>query len=325
MSVEKKHSGALQLSNTAKNKLTVLAALVFMCAFFAVMSPYFLTADNLLTIGVQAATNGILAYGMTMVIISQSIDLSMGSCVALSGVLTTLLLKAGLGLFPAVLTALLACLFIGAINGCTISFMQLPPFIATLGMQMAVRGITLVVTNAKPVYLDNRSFQLLAHGRIFNAVPYPILYLIFLALIAAFILRKTIVGRRIYAVGSNEAAAKLSGINTAGIRIFAHCFSGLMAGITGVILAARLNSGQPTIGVGFEGNAIAAAVIGGASMTGGHGSITGTVLGVLVLGVLMNGLNLVGVSQNWQTFATGVVLILAVYLDKARAARSGKK
>jgi ribose transport system permease protein len=211
----------------------------------------------------------------------------------------------------------------GMVNGILISKMKLPAFIATLGMQMVLRGLALVVTDARPVYLDNApQFKQIAQAKLFNTIPFPVLYMIVLGFGAAFLLRKTVIGRNVFAVGSNEESARLSGIDTEKVRIFAFMFSGLMAAIAGLILTSRVNSGQPTIAVGYEANAIAASVIGGASMRGGHGSISGAILGAFILGVLMNGLNLLNVSQNWQVFASGFVVIFAVYLDKVRTSRN---
>ena len=177
----------------------------------------------------------------------------------------------------------------------------------------------MIVTDAKPVYVQNvPTFKMLAQYRLFNMIPLPVIYMIILAILASFLLRKTVIGRHIFAVGSNEEAARLSGIRILQVRMFAYAFSGLMAAAAGVILASRVTSGQPGIAVGYEANAVASAVIGGASMRGGHGTISGSILGAFILGVLMNGLNLLNVNQNWQTFATGLVVILAVWVDKMR-------
>ena len=197
--------------------------------------------------------------------------------------------------------------------------MKLPPFIATLGAQMAIRGMAMIVTDAKPVYVQNvPTFKQLAQSRLWGVIPLPAIYMVLLALLAAFLLRKTVIGRNIFAVGSNEEAARLSGIRILQVRMFAYAFSGLMAASAGVILASRVTSGQPGIATGYEANAVASAVIGGASMRGGHGAISGSILGAFILGVLMNGLNLLNVNQNWQTFATGMVVIIAVWVDKMR-------
>jgi len=303
-------------------KLTASIALILMILFFSLVSPYFLRLNNLLTIALQTAITAITAYGMIFVIISAGVDLSIGSNIAFTGIMVALMVK---GDFP-IVVAVMLCLLIGAVtgilNGVLISKLKLPAFIATLGMQMLLRGIALVATDARPVYMDNApQFKLISQTRIFGQVPIPVLYMAVLGIISAFLLRKTVVGRNVFAVGSNEESARLSGINTDRIRIFAFMYSGIMAAVAGIILTSRVNSGQPTIAVGYEANAIAASVIGGASMRGGHGSISGAILGAFILGVLMNGLNLLNVSQNWQVFASGLVVIVAVYLDRLRSSQ----
>ena len=311
------------LDNEQLQRLTVLLALILLCIFFAFKSPYFLSADNFLLIITQTAVTGITAYGMVFVIISQAVDLSIGSTIAVAGVACAMMISAGIPLPLAILFCILLGAVIGVINGFCVSKMGLPPFVATLGMQMVLRGLALVVTDASPVYVTNSDFfKKIAQGKLFGVIQFPAIYLVVLGIISAFILKKTVIGRHIYAVGSNEDAAKLSGINTAKIRMFAYSYSGIMAAIAVIVLAARVNSGQPTIATGYECNAIAASVIGGASMTGGHGTVSGTILGALVMGILLNGLNLMSVSQNWQTVITVLVVIGAVYMDKLRNAKS---
>lgn len=318
-------SKKLRFSNDMLQKMTVAFALLLLCIFFSVTSEYFFNVDNFITIAIQTSITAITAYGMTYVIISKAVDLSIGSTLALATVLLALMINAGVPLGIAVIITLAVGGAVGSLNGVFVSKMKLPPFVATLGAQMAIRGMVMVITDARPVYITkSKTFQLIFQGKLFG-LPLPVVYLIGFGLIASFILRKMVVGRQIFAVGSNEEAARLSGIKTDRIRIFAYTFSGLMAATAGVIMTARVNSGQPTIGVAYEANAIAAAVIGGASMSGGHGSISGTILGAFIMSVLMSGLNLLNVSQNWQLFATGLVMIFAVYLDKVRRERGMKK
>ncbi|MEG2623801.1 MAG: ABC transporter permease, partial [Clostridia bacterium] len=282
---------------------------------------FFLKVDNIMTIALQTAITAITAYGMTFVIVSGAVDLSIGSTIAFTGVIVALLLQVGVPAWMAIIVTLLAGVLTGCINGFMVAKMKLPPFIATLGSQMALRGLAMIMTDAKPIYIQNvPDFKLLAQYRLFDIVPLPVIYTIVLGFVAAFLLRKTVIGRNVFAVGSNEEAARLSGIDNVKVRMFAYMFSGLMAAVAGIIMCSRVTSGQPSIATGYEANAIAAAVIGGASMRGGHGSIVGSVLGAFILGVLMNGLNLMNVSQNWQTFAIGIVVILAVWMDKLRSA-----
>ena len=300
-------------------KLTAPLALIIMIVVFSCTSPYFLRIDNIMTIALQTAITAITAYGMTFVIVSGCVDLSIGSNIAFTGVLTALMLQASLPTWLAIVLTLLIGTAVGSVNGFMVAQMKLPPFIATLGSQMALRGMALIVTDAKPVYIQNApNFKLLAQYRLFSVVPLPVIYTIVLGLFAAFMLRRTIIGRHVFAVGSNEEAARLSGIRVLKVRMFAYAFSGLMAAAAGIIMCSRVTSGQPSIATGYEANAVASAVIGGASMRGGHGSISGSILGAFILGVLMNGLNLLNVNQNWQTFATGLVVILAVWIDKMR-------
>lgn len=314
-----------KFNNDTLQKLTVALALLLLSVFFSLTSDYFFKLDNFTTIAIQTAITAITAYGMTYVIISKAVDLSIGSTLAFSTVIVAMMLNAGVPLGIAIIITMMAGSFIGIMNGIFVSKMKLPPFVATLGSQMAIRGMVLVITDARPIYITgSKSFQLIFQGKLLG-IPLPIVYLVVFGIISSFILRKMVIGRQIFAVGSNEEAARLSGIRTDNIRIFAYLFSGLMASIAGIIMTARINSGQPTIGVAYEANAIAAAVIGGASMAGGHGSISGTILGAFIMSVLMSGLNLLNVSQNWQLFATGLVMIFAVYLDKVRRERGSEK
>ena len=309
------------LSNETMQMLSVSAALVVMIAVFSLLSPYFLKLDNLMTIALQTAITAITAYGMTFVIVSGAVDLSIGSSIAFTGVIVALLMTSGVPIAIAIPITLIAGALVGTMNGLMVARMKLPPFIATLGAQMALRGLAYIMTDSKPVYIQNvPAFKLLAQHRLFGVVPLPVLYTIALAFVAAFLLRRTVIGRNVFAVGSNEEAARLSGISVAKIRIFAYLFSGVMAAVAGIIMSSRVTSGQPNIAIGYEANAVASAVIGGASMRGGHGSIAGSILGAFILGVLINGLNLMNVSQNWQTFAIGVIMVLAVWIDKLRTA-----
>lgn len=309
------------ISDDQQQRITVVAALIILSLVFAVGSEYFLTLDNILLTLYQTAVTGITAYGILFVIITQAVDLSLGSNIAVCGCICAALLSAGVPAVLAVAISLVCGAAIGIVTGCCVAKMKLPPFVATLGMQMVLRGSVLVATNAKPVYLSEGNFKQFAQYKLFDVVQLPVLYLLVLGVISWFILRKTVIGRQLFAVGSNEGAAKLSGIKTDFIRIFAYSYCGLMAAFAGCILTARVNSGQPTIAAGYEANAIAACVIGGASMSGGKGTIGGTILGAVIMGVLLNGLNLLSISSNWQTIATGAVVIGAVYLDRVRHLR----
>lgn len=306
-------------------KIVVGFILLMLCVFFSVTSPYFFKVNNLMTIALQSSITMICAFGMTFDIIAGAIDLSLGSTVALSGCITTLALRANVPMFVAIILGLSVGLVVGFINGMLVAKFKIPPFITTLAAQMYIRGIAMVITNAQSIFVKTTdSFKKIATTYIFEFIPLPVILMLVVACITGFILKKTVIGRQMYAVGSNEEAARLSGISIVRVRIAAYMCSAVCACIAGIIFAARVNSGQPSIGVGYEGTAVASAVIGGASMAGGHGSISGTMLGAFVMAVLMNGLNLLNVSQNWQNVATGLVLILAVLIDRMRSQRSRK-
>ena len=292
-------------------RLAPLLSLIILVIFFSFGSPFFFNTENIMTIALQTSVIGIMAIGVTFVIITSGIDLSLGSVVAFSGVAVGICATLGLPLPVCIFAGVLAGGLCGYINGLLVTKMTIPPFIATLGLMMSVRGINIY-------FADYPTFKMLAQGRLFDVLPYPVFYLVVVALIAAYILKKTVIGRYVYAVGSNEVAAHLSGIKVQRVKIFVYAFCGLLTGIAGVILASRLNSGQPTVGVGYELEAIAAVVIGGTSLMGGIGTIGGTIIGAFIMSVLKNGLNLMGVSQFWQMVAMGVVVIAAVYLDTLR-------
>ena len=298
--------------------VSCLIALFVLFVLFSVASPYFLSVDNLVTTMMQTITTALLGFGMTYVIISGGIDLSVAPTLAMSSVIVATLLARGYPIIVCCLASIGFGMILGLLNGLFVTKLTLPPFVATIGTQMAIRGLALVFTDSRAVYISNRpEFRVLAQGR-FLGIQYPVYILLIIACIATFILRKTVIGRYVYAIGSNEEAARLSGISVHKVRIFAFVFSATMASIAGIITTARVNSGQPSIAVGYEAYAVAASVIGGVSMSGGHGRIFGTLLGAVIIGVLTNGLNLIGVSTQWQQVATGVVLIIAVYIDIIR-------
>jgi ribose transport system permease protein len=310
-------------STQAIQKAAAFLSLVIMIGFFSLGSPFFMSFDNLMTVILQTTVIGILAIGVTFVIISAGIDLSLGAVLALTGMIIGKAVNAGLPLWLSILCGILVATVSGFLNGFLVAKATLPPFIATLGIMMIARGLTLVISQARPVYfLVAPSFRLISQGSLFGAVPYPPIYLLVLALIASFVLRRLAIGRHIYGLGSNEVAVKLSGVSVERVKIFTYSACGFLAGIAGVVLTARLNSAQPAAGLSYELDAISAAVIGGASLSGGEGTILGTIIGALIMGVLKNGLNLMNVSQFWQQVAMGIVVIGAVYLDIVRRRRS---
>ncbi|WP_420832921.1 ABC transporter permease [Sporohalobacter salinus] len=278
-------------------------------------SDYFLTVHNLINVARQISINAILAFGMTFVILTSGIDLSVGSMLALSSIITASLLTGGYPIFIAILAGLLVGTLLGLANGLMVAKAKMPAFIVTLGMMAIARGLTLDYSNGRPISGFDEGFRIIGAGHI-GFIPIPVIVMILILLICYIILKKTPFGRYIYAIGGNENAAKLSGINTDVVKTSAYVISGFLAGVSGVILAARLNSAQPTAGTGYELNAIAAVVLGGTSLAGGRGNIIGTIIGALIIGILHNGLNLLDVSSFYQSVAKGAVILVAVFLDR---------
>ncbi|KAF0823756.1 ribose ABC transporter permease [Cytobacillus firmus] len=299
-----------------RDNMGILIGLFILCVVITIINPNFLTSNNLLNVLRQTSTNLYLALAMTMIIILGGIDLSVGSIMAVTGVVTTgMIALFDTSVLVAVLAGLLVGMIFGAINGYVAATTIIPPFIITLATMNIARGAAYVITDGKPVRVMSDSFNFLGSGYLFGILPMPVLYLIILLILCYFIMNKTKLGRYMYAVGGNAEAARFSGINIKKIQFFAYTFSGLMAAIAGIVLASRMFSGQPTAGEGAELDAIAAVVLGGTSMTGGYGRIGGTVIGALIIGVLSNGLNLMGVSSFWQYIVKGIVILVAVYAD----------
>nr|WP_243638099.1 ABC transporter permease [Rubrobacter taiwanensis] len=299
-----------------------LGGLVLLCAVMAFLSPIFLTFTNLFNVGTQIAVIAILAFGVTFVIISGGIDLSVGSVLALAGIVFGwAAVSAGLPLPLAVAAGLGAGALAGLVNGLLITLGNLPPFIATLAMLSAARGLALVISGGIPISDIPESIQYLGSRDLFGVIPLPVVVMVVMWVITVFILRYTYAGRCMYAIGGNEEAARLSGINVFVQKLLVYTLSGLYAGIAGILTTARLASAQPQAGFTFELDAIAAVVIGGASLQGGVGTASGTLIGAFILGVLRNGLNLMNVSAFWQQVVIGVVIALAVMTDTLRRRR----
>ncbi len=291
-----------------------LLGLLLLCGVLWAASPYFLTASNLVNVVQQTAVNAIIAVGMTFVIVSAGIDLSVGSIVAFSGVILASCLQAGLPIPLAIAAGLAAGAACGLVNGVLITWGRLPPFIATLGMMSVARGAALVFTQGRPISGFDGSFRFLATGELLW-VPVPVWIMGLVYLGSHLLLSRTRFGRYTYAIGGNEEAAKLSGVAVRFHKSMIYAFSGLTAGIAAIVLTARLNSAQPIAGFMYELDAIAAAVIGGTSLMGGEGNLGGTLIGALIMGVLRNGLNLLGVSSFLQQIVIGSVIITAVLVD----------
>jgi len=292
---------------------TLLVFLV-LCGVLSVLTPHFLTVSNLLNVAQQTAINAVIAVGLTYVIISAGIDLSVGSIVAYSGVVMAGALQAGWPVPAAILAGLGVGGACGAVNGLLIAFGRLPPFIATLGMMSVARGLALLHTDGRPVSGFAESFRWLATGEL-AGIPVPVLIMLAVYAVAHFMLRRTKFGRYVFAIGGNEEASLLSGVPVAAYKVAVYAFCGLLAALGAVLLTARLNSAQPIAGINYELDAIAATVIGGTSLMGGQGSVVGTLIGALIMGVLRNGLNLLGVSSFFQQVVIGSVIIAAVLLD----------
>lgn len=299
--------------------LGTILALIILMVFVSILNPTFLQANNLMNLMRQLIINGFIALGMTFVILTGGIDLSVGSTLAVTSAIFAGLLQNGMNTILAILIALGLGLILGLINGFLITKGKLAPFIVTLATMTIFRGLTLVYTDGRPIAgpKDNFAFKFLGKGQFFG-VPFQVILFALAFLILWTILNKTALGRKIYAVGGNEKASFISGINIDKVKISVYVISSLMAVLSGLVLTSRLNSAQPTAGVAYEMDAIAAVVLGGTSMAGGSGSLTGTLIGILILGVLNNGLNLLGVSSFYQQIVKGIVILIAVLIDRKR-------
>lgn len=294
---------------------TLIGLLALMLVLW-ILTPYFFTVPNLLNVAQQTSINAIIAVGMTFVIITAGIDLSVGSIVAFSGVVLASVLRAGLPVPLALVVGLGVGLLSGLVNGLLITYGRLPPFISTLGMMSVARGGALLYSQGRPISGFSESFRLLATGETFH-IPNPVIIMVLVYVTAHFVLTRTKLGRYTYAIGGNEEAASLSGVNVRFYKAMVYGLSGLLSGLGAIILTARLNSAQPIAGIMYELDAIAATVIGGTSLMGGEGRVIGTLIGAFIMGVLRNGLNLLGISSFVQQTVIGSVIILAVLIDMA--------
>ncbi|OPH59460.1 ribose ABC transporter permease [Paenibacillus ferrarius] len=315
------------LSQTgAAQKLLAFASLIMLVIIFSVASGNFFQFDNIVAIMLSTAVIGVLALGSTFVIITSGIDLAVGTVMTFSSVMagviiTTWHLPMPLGIIGGILTGAVC----GLVSGLLVAKMKIPPFIATLAMMMVTKGLSLVISGTKPIYFnDTPLFSKISMGSIISSIipgleiPNAILIFFGAAIIASIVLSKTIIGRYNFALGSNEESTRLSGVNVDYWKIVIYSLTGLFSGLAGIMMASRLNSAQPALGSGYELEAIAAVVIGGTSLSGGKGSILGTVIGALIMSVLTNGLRILSVKQEWQTVIVGIVVVLAVYADMMR-------
>jgi ribose transport system permease protein len=303
------------------SQLAAAGALIVVFVFLSFASPVFLSADNLFNIGVQTSYTAVIAIGMTLVIITAGIDLSVGSVAALSGVVGVVLMaNAGWPVVLAILGGILAGAICGLVNGLLVSVAGLNPFIATLGMLSVARGLVYIPTNAKAVFGTPDSFRLLGQG-VIGAIPIPIIVVAVVAVIGYVVLSRTKLGRYAYAMGSNREAARLSGIPIRRYLAVVYVISGALAGFGGMIASSQVASGQPNFGMGLELDAIAAAVIGGASLFGGQGTVVGTLIGAFLIALIRNGSVLLDVNIYYQQVIIGVVIWVAVLWDQYRRRR----
>mgnify|MGYP000867222860 CR=1 FL=1 len=300
-----------------KGLYTLLGLVIFillMVVAMSIVSPVFLTSGNIINIIRQVSLNGILAVGLTFVILTGGIDLSVGSLVAVTGVVVGSMLVNGYSALEAVVAGVAISVLFGVFNGVMIAYCSLPPFIATLAGQTIGRGFALVFSDGKPFAVSDKDFLVIGKGSLLG-IPIPIWILFVVCVVAGIVLNYTTYGRHVYAFGGNRNATKLSGVKTKFVEMMVYVISALMPGIVGIILAARISSGQPTAGTGYELDAIAAVAIGGTSMSGGVGTLSGTILGFIIIGVLSNSLTLLNVSSFYQQIVKGAIILIAVLMD----------
>ena len=320
----------IQIRSGAVQQLLALASLIILTLFFSISSGNFFQFSNIIGILLSTAVIGVLALGSTFVIITGGIDLSVGTVMTLSAVMTGVFitfwdLPVPLGILGGILTGALC----GLLSGTAVSRLNIPPFIATLAMMMIAKGLALVISGAKPIYFnDDEIFMEVSQGSVLGSmipgfdIPNAVVIFFLAAVIGFVVLNKTILGRYNFALGSSEEATRLSGVNVKYWKIIIYTLTGAFTGLAGVLMASRLNSANPALGAGYELEAIAAVVIGGTSLSGGKGTIIGTVIGALIMSVLTNGLRMMSVPQEWQTVVVGIVIILAVYVDILRRRRA---
>jgi len=314
----------------ARQKLLAFASLILLLIYFSFASPEFMQTDNMINILQATAVNGVLAIASTFIIITAGIDLSVGTLMTFTAVMCGVFLTYWhLPMWTGIVAALATGAVAGSISGTLIAKLKIPPFIATLGMMQAWKGLSLVVASDKPIYFnDTENFYRISQDSLIGyflpwlPIPNAGLILLALAIVASIVLKSTALGRYTYAIGSNEEAVRLSGVNVDAWKITIYSMAGAICGIAGLLLASRINSAQPALGQGYELDAIAAVVIGGTSLSGGTGTILGTIIGAFIMSTLTNGLRILSVAQEWQFVVTGVIIILAVYADILRRKRA---
>ncbi|MFO1034219.1 MAG: ABC transporter permease [Hyphomicrobiales bacterium] len=316
-------AGNTFFSLATMQKAVAFVVLVALLLFFSVFAPNFAAWNNMVNIMQATAVNGVLGVACTFVIISGGIDLAVGTMMTLTAVSAGLILtNAGMPMPFGIIGAMLAGAIMGGISGTIIAKLKIPPFIATLGMMQIARGLALVFSDAHPIYFsDTPNYGLISPESSISKlipgleIPNGVFVMFFVAIIASVILNRTILGRYVFALGSNEEAARLSGMNTDFWKIVTYALSGAICGVAGLLISSRLNSAQPALGLGYELDAIAATVIGGTSLSGGRGTILGTIIGAFIMSVLTNGLRVMGVQEEWKIVVTGIIIVVAVFVD----------
>lgn len=296
-------------------RYAIVGVMILLAGFFSVVTDSFLTTSNLLNISRQVSMLGISAVGMTCVILTGGIDLSVGSVMAIVNIVGALLMtRSGLPILPATLITLAVAALVGLVNGIMISYVGVPAFIVTLAMMISLRGLAYVLCGGMPVWGLPEGFRTLGQGHV-GLIPIPVIIMLVVFILGWVFLNRTRVGRYIYGLGSNKEAVRLAGIRTALVGSIAYTISGLLTGMAGLIMLARINTGQPRIGTSFEMDVITAVVLGGVSMRGGSGSVLGVLVGVFIIGILSNGMILLNISEYYQQIARGLVLLFAVTFD----------
>ena len=302
-----------------KNNVGILSVLVLLCVIVSIATSKFLKPNNLISVLRQISINAYIALGMTLIIILGHIDLSVGAIVAMSGTLTVgFIVTQGLPIPVAILLGILLGMAAGMISGMIVTYFRVPAFIITMAMMNVCSGVAYVYSGGQATRINNDFFSAIGTGYLFNTIPLPVVYMIILIIVISFLLGKTKFGTYVYAIGGNREAARLSGVPIKKVEIAVFTISGVLSAFAGLVLCSRMYSGQPSVGSGYELDAIAACVLGGTSMSGGKGRISGTIFGAMVIGIISNGLNLIGVSSYWQLIVKGLIIACAVLLDSQK-------
>ncbi|MFC2615642.1 MAG: ABC transporter permease [Treponema sp.] len=301
---------------TLKNNAGILVVLLFLCILLTFLTDKFFTANNILSVLRQISINMYIAIGMSLVIILGGIDLSVGKIVAMTGTLTVgFIVTQGMPIWAAIILGLLIGTTTGFLSGLFIAKFNVPAFIVTMAMMNITNGVAYVYSGGRSTRIQESFFVNIGTGYLFNVIPLPIVYMLILIIIFSFLLNKTKFGAYIYAIGGNRESARLSGVPIFKVEVLIYTISGFLSAFAGIVLSSRMYSGQPSVGSGYELDAIAACVLGGISMSGGKGLLSGTVIGAMVIGIISNGLNLLGVSSFWQLIVKGIIILIAILID----------